>query len=326
MIDDHSPALRAFHTIARHGSFTRAAAELEVTPSALSQAMRQLEQRMGVRLLQRSTRKVGLTEAGRQFLERIGPALAEIDGAVEALRQHGDHPAGTLRITAPHSLLDQLLAPMLADFLRACPDVTLDLIADNALTDLVADGVDAGIRLGERLARDVVALPLGGPLRAVVAGAPAYFARHGRPQHPRELQQHVCARFRYRSSGAIYRWEFADGSRADKSRPDKSRAHKVSTGKSGATAHRWFEIDVNGPLITNEPSLPIRAALDGLLLVHMLEPMVREHIAAGRLQTVLDAWLPPFDGFYLYYPSRLQVPPKLRAFIDFLRERLEPSA
>ena len=154
MIDDHSPALRAFHTIARHGSFTRAAAELEVTPSALSQAMRQLEQRMGARLLQRSTRKVGLTEAGRQFLERIGPALAEIDGAVEALRQHGDHPAGTLRITAPHSLLDQLLAPMLADFLRAYPDVTLDLIADNALTDLVADGVDAGIRLGERLARD----------------------------------------------------------------------------------------------------------------------------------------------------------------------------
>lgn len=321
MIDDHSPMLRAFHTIARHGSFTRAAAELEVTPSALSQAMRQLEQRMGARLLQRSTRKVGLTEAGRQFLERIGPALAEIDGAVEALRQHGDHPAGTLRITASHSLLDQLLAPMLADFLRAHPDVTLDLIADNALTDLVADGVDAGIRLGERLARDVVALPLGGPLRAVVAGAPAYFAQYGRPQHPRELQQHVCARFRYRSSGAIYRWEFADRGRAD-----RSRADKASTGKSGAPAHRWFEIDVNGPLITNEPSLPIRAALDGLLLVHTLEPMVREHIAAGRLQTVLDAWLPPFDGFYLYYPSRLQVPPKLRAFIDFLRERLEPSA
>jgi len=311
MIDDHSPALRAFHTIARHGSFTRAAAELEVTPSALSQAMRQLEQRLGARLLQRSTRKVGLTEAGRQFLERIGPALAEIDGAVEALRQHGDHPAGTLRITASHSLLDQLLAPMLADFLRAYPDVTLDLIADNALTDLVADGVDAGIRLGERLARDVVALPLGGPLRAVVVGAPAYFAQHGRPQHPRELQQHVCARFRYRSSGAIYRWEFA---------------HKSRARKSGAPAHRWFEIDTTGPLITNELSLPIQAALDGLLLVHTLEPVVREHIAAGRLQTVLDAWLPPFDGFYLYYPSRLQVPPKLRVFIDFLRERLEPSA
>ena len=302
MIDDHSPALRAFHTIARHGSFTRAAAELEVTPSALSQTMRQLEQRLGARLLQRSTRKVGLTEAGRLFLERIGPALAEIDGAVEALRQHGDHPAGTLRITASHSLLDQLLAPMLADFLRAYPDITLDLIADNALTDLVADGVDAGIRLGERLARDVVALPLGGPLRAVVVGAPAYFARHGRPQHPRELQQHACARFRYRSSGAIYRWEFAH--------------------PAGKQRGRWFDVDVDGPLIANEPPPPIQAALDGVVLAHVLEPMVRDHVAAGRLETVLDAWTPPFDGFHLFYPSRQQVPPKLRVFIDFLRERL----
>ncbi|WP_426699915.1 LysR family transcriptional regulator [Rhodanobacter sp. Col0626] len=306
MIDDHSPALRAFHAIARYGSFTRAAAGLEVTPSALSQTMRQLEQRLGVRLLQRSTRKVGLTEAGRLFLDRITPALAEIDGAVEALRQHGDRPAGTLRITAPYSLLDQLVAPMIADFLRAYPEVTLDLIAESALTDLVADGVDAGIRLGERLARDVVAIPLGGPQRALVAGAPAYFARHGRPQHPRELQQHACARFRYSTSGAIYRWEFAH--------------------KSGAQRGRWFEIDVTGPFIVNDPVLQIHAALDGLLLVHALEPMVREHVAAGRLQTVLDAWLPPFDGFYLYYPSRLQVPPKLRVFIDFLRERLEPSA
>ncbi|HWX67811.1 MAG TPA: LysR family transcriptional regulator [Rhodanobacter sp.] len=315
MRDDHTAALRTFHTIARHASFTRAAAELEVTPSALSQTMRQLEQRLGVRLLQRSTRKVGLTEAGQLFLERIAPALADIDGAVEALRQHGDHPAGTLRITASQSLFDQLIAPMLGDFLRAYPDVTLDLVVDSALTDLVAEGVDAGIRLGERLARDVVAIPLGGPVRAVVAGSPAYFAKHGRPQHPRELQQHACARFRY-SSGAIYRWEFAH----------KHGSYKRSGNKAGAQRGRWFEIDVAGPLITNEPTLQIRAALDGLLLVHVLEPMVREHIATGRLQTVLDAWLPPFEGFYLYYPSRLQVPPKLRAFIDFLRERLEPSA
>jgi Transcriptional regulator len=311
MRDDHTAALRAFHTIARHASFTRAAAVLEVTPSALSQTMRQLEQRLGVRLLQRSTRKVGLTEAGQLFLERIAPALADIDSAVEALRQHADHPAGTLRITSSQSLLDQLIAPMAGDFLRRYPDVTLDLVVDSALTDLVAEGVDAGIRLGERLARDVVAVPLGGTVRAVVAGSPAYFARHGRPQHPHELQQHACARFRYNGSGAIYRWEFA---------------HKRGADKAGARRGRWFEIDVSGPLITNEPTLQIHAALDGLLLVHALEPMVREHIAAGRLQTVLDAWLPPFEGFHLYYPSRLQVPPKLRAFIDFLRERLEPSA
>lgn len=306
MRDDHSPALRAFHAIARHGSFTRAAAELEVTASALSQTLRQLEQRLGVRLLQRTTRKVGLTEAGRQFLERISPALAEIDGAVEALRQHGDRPAGLLRITAPRSLIDQLIAPVLAPFLLAYPDVKLDLVADNALTDLVAEGIDAGIRLGERLARDVVAIPLGGPLRSVVAGSPAYFARHGRPRHPRDLQQHVCARFRYATSGAIYRWEFAH--------------------KSGPQRGRWFELDVDGPLTTNEPAPALRAAIDGLLLVHMVEPMVREAIAAGRLETVLDDWLPPYEGFYLYYPSRLQMPPKLRVFIDFLRARLEPSA
>jgi DNA-binding transcriptional LysR family regulator len=311
MRDDHTAALRAFHMIARHASFTRAAAVLEVTPSALSQTMRQLEQRLGVRLLQRSTRKVGLTEAGQLFLERIAPALADIDSAVEALRQHADHPAGTLRITSSQSLFDQLIAPMAGDFLRRYPDVTLDLVVDSALTDLVAEGVDAGIRLGERLARDVVAVPLGGPVRAVVAGSPAYFAQHGRPQHPHELQHHACARFRYNGSGAIYRWEFA---------------HKSGALKAGAQRGRWFEIDVTGPLITNEPTLQIHAALDGLLLVHALEPMVREHIAAGRLQTVLDSWLPPFEGFYLYYPSRLQVPPKLRAFIDFLRERLEPSA
>jgi DNA-binding transcriptional LysR family regulator len=316
MRDDHTAALRTFHTIARHASFTRAAAVLEVSPSALSQTMRQLEQRLGVRLLQRSTRKVGLTEAGQLFLERIAPALADIDSAVEALRQHGEHPAGTLRITASQSLFDHLIAPMTGDFLRAYPDVTLDLVVDSALTDLVADGVDAGIRLGERLARDVIAIPLGGPVRAVVAGSPAYFTQHGRPQHPRELQQHACARFRYHGSGAIYRWEFAH----------KSSIHKSGAGKARTPRGRWFEIDVTGPLITNEPTLQIHAALDGLLLVHALEPMVREHIAAGRLQTVLDSWLPPFEGFYLYYPSRLQVPPKLRAFIDFLRERLEPSA
>lgn len=306
MRDDHTPALRAFHAIARHGSFTRAAAELEVTPSALSQALRQLEQRLGVRLLQRSTRKVGLTEAGRQFLARITPALAEIDGAVEALRQHGERPAGTLRITLSRGFLDYLILPHLAEFIRMWPEVKLDIVADSVLNDLVAEGIDAGIRLGERLARDVVAVPLGGPLRSVVVGAPAYFAQHGRPRHPRDLQQHACARFRYAGSGAIYRWEFAH--------------------PSGTQRGRWFEIDVDGPLTANDTAPVIRAATDGLLLAHVLEPMVREHIAAGRLETTLDNWLPPYEGFYLYYPSRQQVPPKLRAFIDFMRERLEPAA
>ncbi|KRE94963.1 LysR family transcriptional regulator [Frateuria sp. Soil773] len=307
MRDNHSPALCAFRAIARHGSFTRAAAELEVTASALSQTLRQLEERLGTRLLQRTTRKVGLTEAGALFLEKIAPALTQIDDAIDELHQHGNRPAGSLRITVPgHFFLEHLIAPHLTAFLEAWPEVKLDVIADSALVDLVAEGIDAGIRLGERLARDVVAIPLGGPMRSVVVGSPAYFARHGRPQHPRDLQQHACARFRYASSGAVYRWEFAH--------------------KSGPRRGRWFEIEVNGPLTANDPALAIRAARDGLLLVHTLEVDARNAIASGQLETVLEGWLPPYDGFYLYYPSRRQVPPKLRAFIDFMRMRLGPPA
>jgi len=297
MRDDHTSALRAFHLIARHGSFTRAAAELEVTASALSQTMRQLEQRLGVRLLQRTTRRVGLTEAGKLFLERITPALAAIDVALDELRQHGDRPAGTLRVTVPEIVLEWLIAPLQCEFLQRWPDITLDIDVTGGLVDLVGGGYDCGIRLGERLARDMVAVPLGGPVRSVVAATPDYLDRYGRPQHPRDLQAHACVRNRYVSSGGIYRWEFAQRG-------------------------RWFDIDVNGPLIVNDPALAIRAALDGLGLTHTLEPAVRDHLASGRLETVLDTWLPPYDGFYLYYPSRFQVPPKLRAFIDFLRERM----
>ncbi|BDU20875.1 LysR family transcriptional regulator [Dyella sp. GSA-30] len=302
MRDEHAAALRAFRLIARYGSFTRAAAELEVTPSALSQTLKQLEASVGVRLLHRTTRQVGLTEAGTDFLARITPALNEIDAAMEALRQHGERPAGTLRVTMPQNLLDWLIGPVLVEFLRAYPDVKLEVLCDSRLIDLVAEGFDVGIRLGERLARDVVAVPLGDKVRAVVIGSPAYFAKYGRPQHPRDLEQHACVRYRYVGSGAIYRWEFAH--------------------RSGASRGQWFDMDVDGPITTNEPAIGIHAALEGLALMHAVEPMVRKAIAAGHLETVLDPWLPPFDGFYLYYPSRFQVPPKLRVFIDFLRERL----
>ena len=298
MRDDPTGALRAFQTIARHGSFTRAAAELEVTPSALSQTMRQLEERLGVRLLQRTTRKVGLSEAGQAFLARIAPALAEIDSAVDALRQHGDRPAGTLRLTTSQVVVPSLIEPVLGDFVRAYPDIRLDIRIDSALNDLVSDGLDAGIRLGERLQRDMVAVPLGGPQRSVVVGAPAYFKKHGTPTHPRDLASHRCIRQRFTAGGAMYRWEFS-------------------------ARGRWFEIDVDGPLISNDNPLTVRAALDGVGLLHTLEIYVREHLAAGRLESVLESWLPPYDGFYLYYPSRFQVPPKLRAFIDFMRVRLE---
>jgi len=299
MRDDQ--ALRAFRAIAEHGSFTRAAAALDVTASALSQTLRQLETQLGARLLHRTTRRVGLSEAGRELLQRITPALKELDAAMDALRQHGNRPAGLLRLTVPDVVATTLLDPLLGEFMARWPDVRLDIHVDNGLSDLIAEGFDAGIRLGERLQRDMVAVPVSGPMRSVVVGSPAYFARHGRPKQPRELEAHDCINFRQVSSRALYRWEFA---------------HKSGTRKS-----QWFEIAVNGRLTVNSVPLALRAAIEGAGLACVLEPFAREALADGRLESVLDDWLPPFDGFHLYYPSRFQVPPKLRVFIDFLRER-----
>ncbi|HET7299536.1 MAG TPA: LysR family transcriptional regulator [Oleiagrimonas sp.] len=301
----HHPAssLRAFALIARHGSFTRAAADLDVTASALSQTLRQLERQLGVRLLQRSTRRVGLTEAGREFLARITPALNAIDDAMESARQHGDRPVGTLRITT--GLVTPIMR-LLPAFQAAYPDITLDFTVDAHLTDLIGDGYDAGIRLGECLDKDMVAVPLGGPERSLVVGSPAYFKQHGKPKHPRELTAHNCMRFRFSSSGAVYRWEFFD--------------------KSHGAHGRWYEIGVEGSLITNDNVLMCNMARAGVGLAHLPASLLADDIANGRLETVLDAWLPPYDGWYLYYPSRFQVPPKLRVFIDFMREQLNGTA
>jgi DNA-binding transcriptional LysR family regulator len=303
---DPSTALRAFRTIAAHGSFTRAAVELDVSASALSQSLRQLEERLGVRLLQRTTRRVGLTEAGRDFLARIAPALSEIDQAIEQVRQLGERPAGTLRITLPPAAVPAVIAPNLADFMAAYPDIRLDLRVETALTDLITEGLDAGIRLSERIQQDMVALPLGGMQTSRVVASPAYLARHGTPKHPRDLQKHNCIRFRFGDSGAIYRWEFAEPGRKQPG--------------------RWFEIGVDGTLVCNDNELQIPAAINGIGLAHVMEDHVRAHLASGRLVSVLDKWLPPYDGFYLYYPSRFQVPPKLRVFADFFRARLSRSS
>ncbi|MGH8146670.1 MAG: LysR family transcriptional regulator [Rhodanobacteraceae bacterium] len=302
MPHDHSPALRAFVLIARHGSFTRAAMDVGVTASALSQTLAQFERQLGVRVLQRTTRHVGLTEAGREFLARISPALGVIDDAVETARQHGERPAGTLRVT---TATGSILAPLVPAFLAAYPEITLDINVSPALVDLVAQGYDAGIRLGERLEKDMIAIPLGGPMRSVVVGSPEYFRRHGKPKHPRELAQHDCVRFRF-ASGRIYHWEFAH--------------------PSGSQCGRWFEINVDGSLIVNDNTLAVAAACDGIALTHLIAPAVRHALNAGRLESVLDRWLPPYDGLYLYYPCRYQMPPKLRVFIDFLREHLNGDA
>jgi len=299
MPGDHSPALRAFTLIARHGSFTRAATELDVTASALSQTLSQLERQLGVRLLARTTRRVGLTEAGRELLARIAPALEVIDDAMESVRQHGDRPAGTLRVT---SALASFLAPVVPEFLAAYPEITLDIDVSSALVDLVARGYDAGFRLGERLEKDMVAVPMGGPMRSFVVGSPAYFKRHGRPKHPRDLAQHRCVRFRF-AGGGIYHWEFAH--------------------PAGAKRGRWFEIDVGGNLIVNDNTLALAAVRSGVALAHLIAPVVQADLQSGQLESVLERWLPPYDGMYLYYPSRYHVPPKLRVFIDFLRERLK---
>jgi len=293
------PALLAFARIAAYGSFTRAARELEISPSALSQTVRGLETRLGVRLLNRTTRRVGLTEAGAALLARIEPALIDIDAAIDDVRQQRERPAGTLRITAPQVVMPALVEPHLPDFLVEYPDIRLDIRIDSSLNDLVGDGLDAGIRLSEKVQRDMVALPLGGPQRSVLVGSPAYFARRGVPQHPCDLQAHNCIRSRFSSTGAIYRWEFCERG-------------------------RWFEVDVEGNLVSNDSSLSLRAALAGIGILHTMEALAAAHIAAGTLVSVLEDWLPPYDGFYLYYPSRAQLAPKLRVFADFLRERLNP--
>lgn len=294
---DQLPALLVFARVARHASFTRTARELGVSPSALSQTVRALETRLGVRLLNRTTRRVGLTEAGDVLLARIGPALADIDGALDDLRQQRTRPAGTLRVTMPRGVVSAFFEPHLADFLTAYPDIRLDIHVDNSLNDLIGESLDCGIRLGEKVQRDMIALPLGGKQRSVVVGAPAYFARRGRPRHPRDLQTHDCLRSRFSTGGAIYRWEFCERG-------------------------RWYEINVEGSLISNDTGLLTRAARDGIGLMHTMELGVRAELDSGALERVLDEHLPPYDGFYLYYPSRAQLAPKLRVFADFLRERV----
>ena len=293
----HLPAVAAFARVAQHASFTRAAAELGVSPSALSQTVRLLEQRLGLRLLNRTTRRVGVTEAGAVFLQRVLPALEQLGAAFSELDELRGKPAGTLRLSLPRLALNMLIAPMLGEFCRAYPEIRLDTVADDRLVDLVGEGYDAGIRLGERLAQDMIAVRATREQRAAVVGSPEYFRRNPRPEVPADLHEHPCMRFRF-SSGALYRWEF---------------------GRDG----QEFEIDVDGPLICNDNELMIHAAKQGLGLAHVMEDLARGELERGELVRVLEDWCPPFPGFYLYYPSRAQMPLKLRVFIDFVQARLD---
>ena len=286
--------LAAFATIAARGSFRAAAADLGVSTSALSHALRGLEARMGVRLLHRTTRSVAPTEAGAALLARIAPALTEIADAVGAAKALRETLGGTLRINAPRSACRLVLMPLVARFLARHPGVHVEIAADDAMTDVVAGGFDAGARVGEHLAADMIAVPLGGPLRFALVAAPAYLAEHPAPLHPGDLADHRCLRQRF-LGGSLYRWEF---------------------GQDG----RDLVVAVDGPLVLNDQDLLVQAALDGLGLAFVFEGGVRELLATARLVRLLPDWCPEFPGFFLYYAGRRHIPPPLRAFLDLLRE------
>lgn len=291
--------LDAFASVARHRSFSKAAPECGVSASALSHAMRTLETRLGVRLLNRTTRSVTPTEAGEQLLARLTPALREIGEALDQVNQFRDTPRGSLRLNVPRTAARWLLAPIFARFLAAYPQIRLEVVTDDSLVDIVAQGFDAGIRFGETLARDMIALPLGPPLRLIVVAAPMYAARRGLPRQPQDLKQHACIGRRF-PSGALYAWEFAKDGEA-------------------------LAVAVDGPLLLDDDELMLRAALDGIGLSYLYEEQAREWISQGRLLRVLDDWCPPMPGFFLYYPSRRQLPTGLRLFIEMLRDSLAAS-
>jgi len=285
--------LRSFAAIVEHGSFARAAANLGVSPSALSQTIRGLETRLGVRLLNRTTRSVAPTDAGTRLLERLQPAMAEFDAAVADLKATRGTPSGLLRINCPRTAAIHVLRPLIGPFLKAYPEITLDIVTEEKLVDIVATRFDAGIRLGEKVEQDMVAVKLGGELEMLVVGSPDYFAQHGKPKSPRDLKAHRCLNTRWPTDGSLYRWEFERGTEE-------------------------LEAAVTGPLIVNEPELAVQAAVDGVGLAFLFRYQVQAALAAGKLVAVLKEWTPPFPGFYLYYPSRRQMPPALRAFVDFI--------
>ncbi len=285
--------LRAFVSVARHGSFRRAAAERGVDPSAFSHVIRSLERTLDVRLFQRTSRSVRLTEAGQALLERVRPALDDVAGALDGARAFAGTPAGSLRLNVPRIANDLIVAPMVGRFLSRYPAITLEIASFDGLIDIVAEGYDAGIRRDRRLAPGMVAVPIGPARRFAVVGSPAYFAGRPPPLRPADLLGHLCIGRRY-PSGARYAWEFE---------------------RDGETV----ELEVAGPLVVDDTALMIRAALEGVGLAFLFVELVAEQIATGALIQVLEPWCPVRPRFNLYYPGRRQVPAPLRAFIDMLR-------
>jgi DNA-binding transcriptional LysR family regulator len=294
MSDPDLRDLVAFVAIARTRNFRRAALEQRVSVSSLSQRLRDLEERLGVRLMNRTTRSVGLTEAGELLLAQVGPALSDVGEALDQVRGLRGVPSGRLRINAPPPVVDLVLAPMAAPFLRAYPQIEIEIVSDSVFVDIVGTGFDAGVRYGEHLARDMIAVSLGPPQRYAVVASPRYISRYGCPKHPKDLLNHSAIRTRF-GTGAMLDWEFEKNGRVVKVSPP-------------------------GNLIASHLGLAHRAALDGVGFWPTFEGYVREEIRSGTLVSVLDDWCAPFPGPFLYYPSRRQRPPALGAFIAFVAE------
>jgi DNA-binding transcriptional LysR family regulator len=286
--------LAIFSAVAQERSFTRAAAKLGMSQPALSRAMRQLEERLGVRLLARTTRSVSPTEAGEHLLRVIAPRFEEIDNELALLSEFRDKPAGKLRITAGEHSAITILQPVLAKLLPDNPDLKIEIIVDYGLTDIVAEGFDAGVRLGEQVANDMIAMRISPDLRMAVVSSPEYFARHPKPNIPSDLMQHNCITLRMPTYGGLFLWEFE---------------------KNG----QELKVRVEGQLVFNNIAMRLEAALQGLGLAYMPEDLVQEHVAQGRLIRVLADWCEPFSGYHLYYPSRRQSSPAFTLLREALR-------
>lgn len=296
MARDNLGDLSAFLAVARERSFTRAAAQLGVSQSALSHTIRALEERLGIRLLTRTTRSVAVTEAGERLLLGVGPRLEEISAELEALSALRDKPAGFIRLTTTENAADAILWPKLKTFLPQYPDIRVEISIDYALTDIVAARFDAGVRLGEQVAKDMIAVPIGPPTRMALVGSPDYFAKHAPPRTPQDVAGHTCINLRFSSQGGLYAWEFE---------------------KDG----KEVEVRVDGQLIFNRAPHIVDAAISGFGLAFLPENTVLPHIVSGRLKRVLKDWCAPFPGYHLYYPSRRQLSPAFTLLVEHLRHR-----
>lgn len=284
--------LKAFTKIVEHGSFTSAAQALRVTPSALSQTIRNLEKRLDVRLLNRTTRSLSATDAGRRLMARLQPALQEIDAALEDVNSLRISPAGTLRLHLPRLAARTFLEPILERFRQAYPDIVLDVTVDDAVTDIVDQGFDLGVRLGELLENHMVAVPIGPPLRHIPVAAPGYVSEFGVPQQPQDLHQHRCINWRQHGSRSLYNWEFRKGRKA-------------------------LAVSVSGPLIVSERNLALSAALRGVGIAFIAEELARPFIEQGQLVPMLEDWCAPYPGWHLYYHKQPHTPTTVKAFVGF---------